>query len=81
MARTHNKGAQKTLFLNFTFLRWERNSFTKCRSDKIVVPLLFNIAKKSGFLSDLKNPFCLEPKRVRVLSAILCAVKYVFWGP
>ena len=57
MAGSHNKGAQKTLFLNFTLFEIGEELRIKNvnRSDKIVFHHRFNIANKFGFLSDLQN--------------------------
>ena len=49
------KGPKKCSIEISHCLRWERKSYKKCRSDKIVFPHRFNTAKKSGFLSDLQN--------------------------
>ena len=49
------KGPKKHSFEILHCSRWERNSYKKCRSDKIVFHHRFNIAKKSVFLSDLQN--------------------------
>ena len=73
------KGPKKRSFEILHCLRWERNSYKKCRSDKIVFPHRFNIAKKSGFLSDLQNIILFAWSLKRSRSTSRSTLRHLKW--